>query len=386
MKEDRAVKACLIVLGAAALLSGGAGLALAQTPAPAALAANDYGDAKTWLCLPGRADPCSTPDLTTTVIAADGTTTVEPFKRADDPGIDCFYVYPTISTDQTANSDMTPDDEPRVAAVHFARFSSVCRTFAPLYRQVTLAALARVMTGQASGADQQLPYNDVKAAFDWYMAHENKGRGVVLIGHSQGAGIVQRLVKEEFDGKPLRNQLVGAMPIGWSVPVDGKGMFGGVPSCERLGQTGCLVSYVSFRDTVPPAPLTIFGRVMGSGLHAACVNPSALAGGKGAPHSYLRTKSGVGAQPWVAGKTIETPYVSTPGLLTTECVNAGGRSYLKVTTNADPADPRTDSIGGDVMRDGRPDPVWGLHTLDMNLAMGDLVVIVGAQGKAWKAN
>jgi hypothetical protein len=367
----------LVIVG----VLGISGLAVAQAPP----VANDYSKPETWLCLPGRADPCSTPDLTTTVITADGTTTAEPFVRASDPAVDCFYVYPTISTDQTANSDMTPDDEPRVAAVHFARFSSVCRTFAPLYRQVTLAALAKTMTGKDAGADRELPYNDVKAAFDWYMAHENKGRGVVLIGHSQGAGIVQRLVKSEFDGKPLGKQLVGVLPIGWSVPVDGKGMFGAIPSCERLGQTGCLVSYVSFRDTVPPAPLTIFGRVMGSGMHAACVNPGALGGGKAQAHSYLRTKSGAGTQPWVAGKTIDTPYVSTPGLLTTECVNEGGRSYLKVSVNADPADPRTDSVGGDVMRDGKPDPVWGLHILDMNLAMGDLVAVVREQAKAWKA-
>ncbi|RYF94682.1 MAG: DUF3089 domain-containing protein [Caulobacteraceae bacterium] len=372
----------IIALGAALLLAGGAGSACAQAAAPrTAPAANDYSDPKTWLCLPGQADPCSTQDLTTTVIAADGTTTVEPFVRASDPAVDCFYVYPTISTDPTPNSDMTPDDEPRVAAVHFARFASVCRTFAPLYRQVTLAALAKAMTGQDAGADRELPYTDVKAAFDWYLAHENKGRGIVLIGHSQGAGIVQRLVKDAFDGKPLRKQLVGAMPIGWSVPVDDKGMFGSIPSCSKLGQTGCLVSYVSFRDTLSPAPLTLFGRVTGAGLHAACVNPGALSGGKAAAHSYLRTRSGAGKQPWVAGKTIETGYVSVPGLLTTECVRAGAFSYLKVTTNADPADPRTDSIGGDLNNN---DPMWGLHTLDMNLAMGDLIAVVRAQADSWK--
>jgi hypothetical protein len=373
------VKAPLIALGAALLLAGGAGCAAAQNPAT--FTPNDYSDTKTWLCLPGRADPCSTQDLTTTVIAADGTTTVEPFVKAADPAIDCFYVYPTISTDRTPNSDMTPDDEPRVAAVHFARFSSVCRTFAPLYRQVTLAALAKAISGQESGADMEQPYKDVKAAFDWYLAHENKGRGIVLIGHSQGAGIVQRLTRDYFDGKPLKKQLVGTMPIGWSVPVDDKGMFGSIPSCSKLGQTGCLVSYVSFRDTLGPVPATMFGRVEGAGMHAACVNPAALGGGKAQAHSYLRTRSGAGKQPWVQGKTIETGYVSVPGLLTTECVREGAHSYLKVTTNADPADPRTDSIGGD---QNNNDPLWGLHTLDMNIGMGDLIAVVKAQAASWK--
>lgn len=373
------MKTPLIALGAALLLAGGAGCAQAQNPA--SFAANDYGKPETWLCLPGRSDPCSTQDLTTSVIAADGGVTVEPFVRAADPGIDCFYVYPTISTDKTPNSDMTPDDEPRVAAVHFARFSSVCRTFSPLYRQVTLAALGKTMSGQPSGADMEQPYKDVKAAFDWYLANENKGRGIVLIGHSQGAGIIQRLTRDYFDGKPLQKQLVGTMPIGWSVPVDDKGLFGTIPSCSKLGQTGCLVSYVSFRDTLGPVPATLFGRVQGAGLHAACVNPAALGGGKAAAHSYLRTKSGAGKQPWVQGKSIETGYVSVPGLLTTECVREGAHSYLKVTTNADPADPRTDSIGGD---QNNNDPLWGLHTLDMNIGMGDLIAVVKAQAAGWK--
>lgn len=373
------MKTVVLALGAALFLT--AGTACAQAQNPAVFEPNDYSKPETWLCLPGRADPCSTQDLRTTVIAADGTTTVEPFEAAKDPAIDCFYVYPTISTDKTPNSDMTPDDEPRVAAVHFARFSSVCRTFAPLYRQVTLAALARTMSGQESGADREQPYTDVKAAFDWYLAHENKGRGIVLIGHSQGAGIVQRLTKDYFDGKPLRKLLVGTMPIGWSVPVDAKGMFGTIPSCSKLGQTGCLVSYVSFRDTLGPVPATMFGRVEGAGLHAACVNPAALGGGKAQAHSYLRTRSGAGKQPWVQGKTIETGYVSVPGLLTTECVREGAHSYLKVTTNADPADPRTDSIGGD---QNNNDPLWGLHTLDMNIGMGDLIAVVKAQAAGWK--
>lgn len=376
------MKIALLALGAAVLLPAAA---CAQAP-PGPPTPNDYSKPETWLCLPGRADPCSTQDLTTTVIAADGTTMVEPFAPAKDLAIDCFYVYPTISTDRTPNSDMTLDDEPRVAAVHFARFSSVCRTFAPLYRQVTLAALAKTMRGEESGADRELPYKDVKAAFDWYLAHENKGRGIVLIGHSQGAGIVQRLTRDYFDGKPLGKQLVGTMPIGWSIPVDDKGMFGTIPSCSSLGQTGCLISYVSFRDTLAPAPLTLFGRVQGAGLHAACVNPAALAAGqaggaKAQAHSYLRTRSGAGKQPWVQGKTIETGYVSVPGLLTTQCVREGAHSYLKVTTNADPSDPRTDSIGGDQNND---DPLWGLHTLDMNIGMGDLIAVTRAQAEAWK--
>lgn len=377
----------LAAIGAAAVAVAalvGAG-AQAQGAAP-----NDYSRPEAWLCLPGRTDDACAAPQTATVVAADGTLTLKPFERAADPGIDCFYVYPTVSNDKTANSDMTANaEELSVIAVQFARFGGVCRTFAPLYRQVTLTALRQYMMGQDPGADRDLAYNDVKAAWQWYLKHENKGRGVVLIGHSQGSGVLQRLVAEEIDGKPAQKLLVGLMPIGMSVPVDEKGMFGSIPSCSKLGQTGCLVAYVSFRDTMPPPATSRFGRVEQAGKRAACVNPAALTGGAGTSRPYLwsrgRAQTAAEPQEWATGKTVDTPFVTTPGLLTLECVQQGDFSWLKVTTNADPADPRTDAIVGDVMVLGKPDPNWGLHLVDMNIAMGDLVAIVEAQSQAWQA-
>ena len=81
---------------------------------------------------------------------------------------------------------------------------------------------------------------------------------------------------------------------------------------------------------------------------------------------------------------MDSAFVTAPGLLTTECVRSGEFSYLKVTTNADPADARTDAIAGDVVLFGKVDANWGLHLIDMNVAMGDLVDIVHQQAQAWK--
>lgn len=187
----------------------------AATPAPP-----DYRDAANWLCRPGRDDAC-TVNLDATVIAPDGTRTVEPFKAAANPKFDCFYVYPTVSTDETPNSDLSIDAaERRVAMIQAARFRSVCRVYAPMYRQVTLKALRAVMTGQPSGADPALGYADVKAAFDDYMKNDNQGRGVVLIGHSQGARMLSQLLEREFDGKPgAMKPIISAMPIGFNLDV-----------------------------------------------------------------------------------------------------------------------------------------------------------------------
>src|SRR5947207_2772043 len=79
--------------------------ASAETPKPV-----DYSDPKTWLCRPGRKDDaCGSVDETTTVVAADGKLTRETWTADANAPIDCFYVYPTISTDTTPNSDMNPD-------------------------------------------------------------------------------------------------------------------------------------------------------------------------------------------------------------------------------------------------------------------------------------
>jgi hypothetical protein len=101
----------------------------------------DYRQDASWLCRPGRQDPCAV-DQRATVVNADGVMVSEEFRANRDAPIDCFYVYPTVSTDPGANSDMTADlAERRVVEQQLARFASQCRLFAPLYRQVTLAAL-----------------------------------------------------------------------------------------------------------------------------------------------------------------------------------------------------------------------------------------------------
>ena len=74
-----------------------------------------------------------------------------------------------------------------------------------------------------------------------------------------------------------------------------------------------------------------------------------------------------------------TPFLRTEGLVSATCVNRGNVGYLAVTTNADPADARTDRIPGDVYVMGKLQPGWGLHIADVNLALGDLLRIVGEQ-------
>ena len=369
--------------------------ATAQTsPVTPAVTPNDYSRDASWLCRPGRQDACSV-DLTTTVVRADGTLTREPWTAAANAPIDCFYVYPTVSTDPTPTSDMVADDAERnVIRQQFARFGSACRLFAPMYRQVTLAGLRTMLAGGGGGAtlSRGPQYNDVLDAWRYYLEHDNRGRGVVLVGHSQGSFILTELIRQEIDGKPLQSRLVSALLLGATLAVprgkDVGGSFQNIPLCRSASQTGCVVTYVSFRSTSPPPANTRFGKVAGNELVGACTNPAALGGGGSAAHAYLDARGqlivGQSPRPWVVREhAIDTPWVSVPGLLTLQCTSNEHASYLEVTVHGDASDPRTDDIAGDLVAGSQVLTDWGLHLIDINLAMGDLIDIVAQQARAW---
>ena len=178
----------------------GLALALGCMLAPSALAAKKHSkqvkDNTVWLCKPGIPNnPCE-PGFDTTLISPSGqivgTQAVKPDKKRK---FDCFYVYPTVSDDKTPNSDLSIDPEERsIALYQAARYSLHCRVFAPIYRQLTLGA---ILNGAPIPADaQQIAYGDVAAAWKTYLRKYNQGRGVVLIGHSQGTYVLRELIHQ----------------------------------------------------------------------------------------------------------------------------------------------------------------------------------------------
>jgi hypothetical protein len=382
-------RSLVITFLAAAL--GCAGLTWAQTQP----AANDYSDPRTWLCRPGLHGACDT-DLTTTVIQEDGSLSREIWRPDPNAPIDCFYVYPTVSTDPTPNSDMVADPaEMNVIRQQFARFGSKCRLYAPIYRQITLAGLRLIMGGNASGLalNRGIQYDDVRDAWNYYAGHDNQGRGFVLIGHSQGSLILTELIRREIEGKPVEARMISTILAGTTITVasgkDTGGSFQHLPVCRSTSQTGCVVTYASFRSTAPPPANTLFGKATRPDTTAVCTNPAALEGGSRDLHAYLSTEGRTitgrtPPKPWLnSARAIDTSWVAVPGMLTARCTSNEFGNYLEVTVHSDRSGRRTDDIIGDVLSNGQPLPQWGLHLVDMNLAMGNLVDIVGQQTKAW---
>lgn len=342
----------------------------AETAAP-----SPYAQDAAWLCRPGRRDACSTAELDAVRVSTAGGRTPEPFRPAVAPPIDCFYVYPTVSNDPTPVSDMTAGpEEARTAAGQAARFASKCRVFAPVYRQITLAGLRSSMGGGVA-VDWSEPYGDVRAAWRDYLRRDNGGRGVVLIGHSQGAILLSRLLAEEIEPDPAQKGLLVSAILaghpGLAVPVgrDVGGDLKTTPLCRSAGQTGCAVVFASYAASDPTAR-RFFGRVAGADRAAACVNPAAPGGGAAPLSAYLRPPAAPAA-----------PYLHLPDQLQAECVTDAGGSVLRVSVRPGPNAAVLQAMlaGGAVL------PGWGLHVLDMGLTQGSLLDMVEAQTKAWTA-
>jgi len=330
--------------------------ALTITGAPAAHADPiDYGDAASWLCKPAANDRCQR-NLDAVAIRPDGSRVPAPFVPARNPEVDCFYVYPTASREPGPYADMQASPElVDTARAQAGRLASRCRLFAPIYRQLTLPGLAASMSG-GQALDWNKPYEDVLAAWRWYLAHENKGRGVVLVGHSQGTIMLRKLIAEEIDGKPAQRLLVSAFLAG---SPEGAA-FPGVKACHAAGDTGCVYVWGSYRES-DLSPRRAFGRKTSGNQDAVCVNPAGPEGGVKPLTSFL---------PKPAGSPAEAPaWVVVDGAFSATCTPDQQGNVLRVTGPANLPESA---------------PGWGLHRWDISLVQGNILALLDAQAANWK--
>lgn len=360
-------------------------LVVALAASAAAAATSTAKTARTvWLCK-ASSGPCGK-SLTTTVVETDGSTHVEKAKKASKPSINCFYIYPTVSEQETPNANLKIEkNEKAVAEAQVSRFSQDCKVYAPMYPQFTLADL--FPTIHVTEAQFIVAYEGVLAAWNEFLAKYDKGKGVVLIGHSQGADMLIQLIKEQIDPSATeRKLLVSAVLLGGNVTVpEGKlvgGDFQNVPVCDEAKETGCVIAYSTFLKEPPEA--SYFGRPSDSlfgdvpGTEVVCVNPALeVQNGTAAPLlPYAPTKAlpGKFSEDTGATPTARTPWVSAPGEYTAQCHHENGASWLQINPVGTPVDPPEyvhELLG----------PDWGLHLFDVNIALGNLVETVATQAQ-----
>jgi hypothetical protein len=351
---------------------------VAPTSVPTVSAPLDYERAGSWLCRPDLPGDACRGDLDVTELRPDGSRVVVPFVPAAQPKIDCFYVYPTVDMKLVAGNHTDFSDTGQIietTRAQVARFGEACRIFAPLYRQMTIG------TYFSADADHerrfQVAFDDVSAAFRWYLTHAEASRRIVLVGHSQGAQMIERLLRTMFDGDAtLRSRLLVAMPIGGDVAVAAGspkgGTFQNIPLCTADDELACVVTYNTFRPAGVRRP---WPGPPPAGDRSACVNPGDLA--TGAKHAlalavfptHSRYREAMPGAAWA-----KTPFIALPGFYDAWCTDGqDGFRFLAVEEAHRPGDVRESPID-------LTTAAWrtklGLHLLDMQFAQGDLVRLI----------
>ncbi|GAC1416689.1 MAG: hypothetical protein NVS1B13_00110 [Flavisolibacter sp.] len=202
----------------------------------------DYNDLSLWAAHPWKWNPADSIPLALV-------------KEGRDTMADVFFIHPTtyigLKHDWNAdliNSSINNRTDLTTILYQASVFNQHCRVFAPRYRQVHISAFFIHTKASLSAFDTA--YADIKAAFEHYLKFYNKGRPIIVAGHSQGAKMAEHLLKDFFDGKPLQNKLVAAYVIGWPLPRD---YFTAIPVCARPNQTGCFCGWRTYRKEYIPA-------------------------------------------------------------------------------------------------------------------------------------
>ena len=198
----------------------------------------DYNNLDYWAAHPWKKDPSdSVPRPLRTLLPRDST-------------VDVFFLHPTTLTDATDirwNADI--DDAELNAKTDYSSilyqasaFNENCRVFAPRYRQAHIKAF--FVPDSVSAPYFEIAYEDIKAAFSYYLKYLNKGRPIIIAAHSQGTKHAGRLLKEFFDNGPLKDKLICAYLVGMPAPDN---YFNDLQPCKDSLSTGCFVSWRTFK-------------------------------------------------------------------------------------------------------------------------------------------
>lgn len=176
--------------------------------------------------------------------------------RRDDPPADVFFVHPTTydgGHQWNARIHASTGERflQRVALPNYAGpFQRAGRVFAPRYRQASL--YAHSTQREDAREARAFAYNDVRAAFRYWLTQYDTGRPIIIVGVEQGALMVDRLLRDEVAANPdLRGRLVAAYLIDMVVPADRYGPNSAIPGCQGPVQTGCVVGWAEAPESDP---------------------------------------------------------------------------------------------------------------------------------------
>jgi hypothetical protein len=209
--------------------------------------------------------------------------------------------------------------------------------------------------------------------------------------------MLRALVRRQVDPRPdVRRRIVSGFLLGGNVTVragsDAGGDFQHLPLCRREGQTGCIVAWSTYNEDppsnsrygrVPAEDTSGLGMPAGPGYEIACTNPASLGANR---REVLTTLLRTERYPGVIGALLvqmyggpppsaPTPWIRPRDHYSGRCETRNGANVLFIEEEA-----------GARKLNPAPDPSWGLHLADANIALGDLVALADRQAKAWLAS
>lgn len=209
------------------------------------IAVPDYNDLDYWAAHPWKKDPSDS--------------IAKPLRLGKvDSLADVFFLHPTTYTDvrfgwNASITDVYINAKTDYSSILYQAsvFNQHCRIFAPRYRQAHISAF--FVHNEESISAFDTAYADIKRAFEFYLEHYNNNRPIIIAGHSQGAMMAERLLKDFFDGKPLQQKLIVAYIVGWPIP---QNSFEKIPVCNDSLQTNCFCGWRTFKKNYTPLYIT----------------------------------------------------------------------------------------------------------------------------------
>jgi hypothetical protein len=207
----------------------------------------DYSQLENWAAHPWKQDPSDS--------------VPEPLRAnyRPDSSVDVFFIHPTTYTKEKIYGGNAAIEDAGLAAktdystilFQASIFNEAGRIFSPRYRQAHLSSYYPKTAEDSATARSafELAYRDVRAAFIYYLEHDNQSRPIIIAAHSQGSTHGKRLLKEFFDGKPLQKQLVVAYLVGMPLEPD---LFSAIKPCISPTQTGCACSWRTYKEGFTP--------------------------------------------------------------------------------------------------------------------------------------
>ena len=166
--------------------------------------------------------------------------------------VDVFYIHPTITTSRKnrAWNGNVCDENYRQATLNTAikyqcsAWYGLGRTFAPFYRDAHIRSFQDQFKSEGGDDALRSAYEDIKSAFMHYLKHENNGRPIVLVSHSQGTLHAGQLLKDFFEDQPLQKQLVAAYLVGIAIKTE---YFQNIPFMTSPDETGGFVTWNTYK-------------------------------------------------------------------------------------------------------------------------------------------